>query len=221
MIVADRPQFAELVTEVLAMFDKSITTFALSVWWEACKPFPMEDVRRALGRHVTNPERGQFAPKPADLVRELQGTASDRAARAWSMVLSACSRVGAYTDVVFDDPIVHAVIEDLGGWPSLCRTESKNLSYTQHRFATAYSGYVNRSDLGEYPRRLIGDRSPDAHYALCGLPAPRPVLVGDQARAQMVLAKGSTAPRHSPTKLDDAMAGAVQRLSDHTLEDVA
>ncbi|WP_337055006.1 DUF6475 domain-containing protein [Pseudoxanthomonas sp. USHLN014] len=213
MNAADRPRFAELITEVLAFFDKPVTTFGLSVWWEACRPFSLQDVQRALSRHTTNPERGQFAPKPADLVRELQGTASDRASRAWSLVFDACSRVGAYTDVVFDDPIIHAVIEDLGGWPATCRTEADKLSYAQHRFITAYSGYVNRGDLGEFPRRLAGDRSPDAVYAQIGLPPPPPVLVGDAEGARLVLANGSASSRHALTKLDPAPAAAAPRLS--------
>ncbi|WP_205954375.1 DUF6475 domain-containing protein [Pseudoxanthomonas winnipegensis] len=208
MKVADRPQFAELITQVLSFYDKPVTTFGLAVWWEACKPFSLQEVQRALSRHATNPERGQFAPKPADLVRELQGTAGDRAARAWSLVYDACGRVGAYTDVVFDDPIIHAVIEDLGGWPATCRTEADKLSYTQHRFIIAYTGYVNRGDLSEYPRRLAGDRSPDAAYTQRGLPAPAPVMVGDTAAARLVMENGTAAPRYALTRLEASPGAA-------------
>lgn len=213
MTPQDTERFTELITDVLAFYGQRISQFGLSVWWQACQPFDFQTIQRALGRHAMDPERGQFAPKPADLVRQLQGTPTDRATRAWSLVLDACSRVGAYSDVVFDDAIIHAVIEDLGGWPALCRTDAAQLSYTQHRFLTAYSSYVHRGDLGAYPRRLVGDRSPDAVYMQRGLPPPKPVLIGSTAKAMEVMAGGSTAPRHHLVQLDDAMDDAVARMT--------
>ena len=221
MTPEDRQRFAELIADVLGFYGQKVSQFGLGVWWQACQPFEFQAVQRALGRHAMDPERGQFAPKPADLVRQMQGTPTDRAAKAWSVVLDACSRVGAYSDVVFDDPIVHAVVEDLGGWPSLCRTDASQLSYTQHRFLTAYGAYVHRDDLGAYPRRLIGDRSPDAVYEQRGLPPPRPVLIGNTAQALQVMAGGSASPRHRLVQLDDAMERAVLRIAEQSREDAA
>ena len=48
-------------------------------------------------------------------------------------------RVGAYQSVAFDDPVIHAVIEDLGGWTKLCRSDLKELSYMEHRFLRGVS----------------------------------------------------------------------------------
>lgn len=210
---ADRERFANLIADVLAFYGQSVSKFALTVWWQACQPFDFDAVQRALGRHAMNPERGQFAPKPADLVRQMQGTPTDRAARAWSVVLDACSRVGAYTDVVFDDPIIHAVVDDLGGWPALCRIDTERLSYTQHRFMEAHRAYSNRGDLTEWPRKLAGDRSPDDVYESRGLPPPKPVLIGDTARAMRVLTEGGSGGRHLLTKFDDVAGQAVANIS--------
>lgn len=188
---ADRERFAMLIADVLAFYGQTPSQFAMNVWWQACQQFDYGQVQRALGRHAMDPERGMFAPKPADLVRQLKGTPSDRAAKAWSLVMDAASRVGAYTDVVFDDPIIHAVIEDLGGWISLCRTNADRLSYQQHRFIEAYTAYCNRGDLQQWPKRLRGDRSPDEVYESRGLPPPKPAFIGDASKAQAVLANGA------------------------------
>lgn len=186
---SDKPEFKDLITDVLAFYRQDVSPFALTVWWSACERFALEQVRKALTAHAMDPERGQFAPKPADIVRQLQGTTTDRAMLAWGKVLEAAQRVGAYTDVVFDDPAIHAVIEDLGGWIKVCRSETKDLSYLQHRFTEAYRAYVGQGSF-EYPRQLIGDRSPNEMYARRGLPVPEPVLIGDAAMARAVYEHG-------------------------------
>jgi hypothetical protein len=217
----DRERFAELLTDVLAFYGQRLSQFGMSVWWQACQPFEFESVQRALSRHAMDPERGQFAPKPADLVRQLVGTPTDRAARAWSVVLDAASRVGAYSDVVFDDAIIHVVVDDLGGWPALCRTESERLSYAQHRFIEAYRAYTNRGDVTAWPRRLGGDRSSDDTYLSRGLPPPKPVLIGDAVRAMQVMRGGSDCGRHQLTKLDDVAAQAIGQIAIERRESAA
>lgn len=186
---SDKTRFAQLITDVMAFYKQDVSTFALSVWWQACERYEFEQVSKALTAHAMDADRGQFAPKPADLVRQLEGTATDRAMLAWGKVLDAVQRIGQYTDVVFDDPAIHAVIEDLGGWPKVCRVEMKELSYLQHRFTEAHRAYTNKGTF-DYPRRLAGDRSPDEMYEKRGLPAPKPAVVGDVVKARLVYQGG-------------------------------
>ena len=209
----DRAEFAQLVTHVHAYYRQDCSPFVLSVWWAACERFDMEQVRRAMTAHASDPDAGRFCPKVADVVRVLAGTATDRAALAWGKTLEAMSSVGAYQDVVFDDPAIHAVVEDLGGWPKLCRTEAKELGYVQHRFCEAHRAYTGRGTFA-YPRRLLGDRSPDHDYARRGLPPPKPALIGDPVRAEQVFAGGSAAGK-------TAITYDVARATPHFLERTA
>lgn len=182
-------EFISLLTDVMAYYGKDTSKFTVQVWWGACQKFDFEQVATAMQRHATDPDRGQFAPKVADIIRVLEGTTTDRAALAWGKVLEAMGSVGAYTDVVFDDPAIHAVVEDLGGWPKVCRTEIKDLSYLQHRFQETHRAYTGRGQF-EYPRRLGGDRSPDHDYERRGLELPKPALVGDRTKAEAVYLSG-------------------------------
>lgn len=183
-------QFRELLTNVMAYYRQDVSQFVLDLWWNACKGFDFEQVAKAMQAHATDPERGQFAPKVADIARVLQGTTTERASLAWGRVHDAMGRVGAYTDVIFDDPAIHAAIEDLGGWPKVCRTDLKELSYLQNRFQTAYKAYAERGQF-DYPKRLGGDRSPDHEYERHGIPLPRPAVIGDVERARLVYRGGS------------------------------
>lgn len=172
----DQAAFGALLTDALAFWRQDVTAFTLDVWWEACQRFDLEQVRKALTGHAMDPERGQFAPKPADLVRQLQGTHTDRALMAWGKVWEAMQSVGAYQSVDFGDPITHAAIVDIGGWVSLCRIDLNDLPFVQKRFCDAYRVYSARGKP-DAPLRLAGEH--ELTNAKIALPPPvKTVLIG-------------------------------------------
>ena len=183
-------QFEDLIVQVLAFYKQEVSPFALAVWWEACKRFEHAQVSRALTNHALDPERGAYPPKPADLVRQIEGTQTDRAMMAWGKVYEAMKSVGAYSDVVFDDPAIHATVEDMGGWPKLCRTEMSELGYVQHRFTQTHKAYTEQKQF-TYPRRLIGERSADHEFTSRGLSVPKPAVIGNIEKARQVYRAGS------------------------------
>lgn len=186
----EKPAFAAYIGDVMGYYGKDSSKFLVNLWWSACEGFEFEQIQKAMQAHMVDAEHGRFAPKVADMSRILQGTTTDRAALAWGKACDAMQHVGAYQDVIFDDPAIHATIEDLGGWSKLCRTDLNELSYLQHRFATAYKAYAGRAEF-DYPRRLTGDRSPDPEYERRGIALPKPALVGDSERCKTVYELGN------------------------------
>lgn len=186
---SDRKEFAELIAGVFAYHRAQVSPAIIGMYWRGCQRWSIEQVRKALDELTMDAEAGKFVPKIGDLTRALEGTKTDRAQLAWGRVLEAAASIGAYTDVVFDDPAIHATVEDLGGWTKICRSETKELGYLQHRFCESYRAYAGRDSFG-YPAVLGGDRSPDAMYTKRGLPAPKPRLIGDPHRAQRVMQLG-------------------------------
>jgi hypothetical protein len=180
-----------LIVEVSKFYRQDATPFTIMVWENAMQPYSFEQVSKALTAHVSNPENGQFMPKPADIVRQLIGTATDRSSLAWGKVFEAIGTVGAYQDVIFEDAAIHAVIEDIGGWSKICRGETKDLSFLMHRFCESYKAYAKQEQF-DYPRKLMGDRSPDSEFEKKGIAPPKPYLVGDRATCQAVFDGGST-----------------------------
>lgn len=186
---SDRKDFADLIAGVYAYHGKTVSPAVIAMYWRGCQRWSLEQVRKAIDRLTMDAEAGRFVPKIGDITRVLDGTSTDRAQLAWGRVLEAASSVGAYTDVAFDDPAIHATVEDLGGWVKVCRTDTKDLGYLQHRFCESYRAYAGRGQFG-YPAVLNGDRSPDAMYIKRGLQPPRPRLIGNPAQAQLVIANG-------------------------------
>lgn len=198
MLPTEKPAFITLLTDVLGYYRQPVSEFTFSIWWQASQPFSLEQVSKALTAHATDPDKGQFAPKVADLVRILAGTKTDRSLLAWGRVHDAMSEVGAYRDVDFGDGAIHAAITDMGGWPKMCRTELAELSYLQHRFCESYRAYQTAGTTDQ--PALIGDRSPDQLYLKRGMKVPEPIRIGG----------GKSHPRVDLTALLTARAERLQ-----------
>lgn len=207
MQASEKARLIEVLGGVYDFYDRELSKFAVQVWLQSCDGYDIEQVTRALSAHLMDPDRGQFMPKPADIVRQLHGTQVDRSLIAWGKALDAIRRVGAYASVVFDDGAIHAAIEDMGGWSKFCRSTTDELPFLQKRFCDLHRTYSSRPDL-PYPARLIGEH--EAINAHGGKEVAAPMLVGDPARAQQVLASGSTGGKVAITAAD-AMP-AVQRI---------
>lgn len=152
---SDFPDFAVLISDVMAFYRQDVSEFAMSVWWEACKSYDLEQVRKALTSHAMDPERGQFPPKPADLVRALHGTHTDRALLAWNRAYKAISEYGMYQSPNLGDEVAHAVVLSLGGWPKFCQSPIDEMPFLQKRFCDAYRTFSTRGGV-ELPSRLLG-----------------------------------------------------------------
>lgn len=187
MNATDRPAFSALLGDALGFYGQSVTQFAMSVWWQACERFDIGQVAKALTAHAMDAERGHFAPKPADIVRQLHGTQADRSLIAWGKVLDAMQRVGAYRTVAFDDGAIHAAIEDMGGWPKVCRSTMDELPFVQKRFTEAHRAYSSREGA-QFPALLLGEH--ESINRLQGKRVEPPMLVGNPDHARHVMAAG-------------------------------
>lgn len=91
MNATDKPAFAACIVGCLQeVYEKSVTANMLSVWFAALQTYPMEAVQSAIQNHITDPERGRFAPKPADIIGRIVETISDDrpgADEAWGVLV--------------------------------------------------------------------------------------------------------------------------------------
>lgn len=178
---ADKREFITLMTQVLGFYRQDASEFALSVWWEACRGAELEQVRKALNAHAVNPEKGQFPPKPADIVRELGGTFTDRALLAWGRVTRAMSEVGAYASVDFGDPVIHETISQLGGWSAICRVPNDEQQFLQKRFCDFHRTFTTRGAPADAPLQLQGEHDTANAAKSLESPAVAKRLAADRA----------------------------------------
>lgn len=189
----EKKQFSELLQSVMDYYKQDLSPFVAGIFWDALKGFDYEQVAKALTSHAMNPDNGQYAPKVADIVRVLSGTTTDKARVAWGKVFAAMSAIGAYSDIVFDDGLIHLVVGDMGGWVKLCQTELDKISYTQHTFCETYRSYAGRGNVA-YPPMLDGINGSGQNrtlYEKRGLKPPEPVMYGDKQVCEQVRLNGT------------------------------
>lgn len=192
MVEADKREFAEVLKAVLDLYGKEASAPVLRLWWAALEQFSIAEVRHGLTRFVRSADSGTFPPKPADIIRMIEGTSGDRGMLAWAKVQEAFGRVGGWQSVAFDDPIIHACIEDMGGWPKLCGTEGDEMPFRSAEFAKRYRAYA---EIGceRFPPYLTGRH--EADNRLHGQKVAPPMLIGDPVKCAQVMQAGQTAPR--------------------------
>lgn len=196
-------KFKKLLSGVHDFYAKNMSQFSLSVWWEALRQFDYDAISMAMSRHLANPDTGQFMPKPADVMKMLGGTTQDRAQMAWSKVDKALRHLGTYRTVAFDDPLIHRVITDMGGWPMFGQKTENEWPFLAKEFETRYRGFSMRNERPEYPKSLTG--LADMGNLRNGFKPADVVLIGDKAAAQKVLAGGTDKPLIGFSAASDAV----------------
>lgn len=188
MEMRDMPEFIQMLTGLGVIYSKPINEPLIDLYWRAMNRYDLPAVKEALQAHIDNPDTGQFMPKPADVVRYLEGSSRTRAMQAWSKVMDAIKHVGAYQSIVFDDPLIHAVIQNMGGWTNLCKVKNDELPFRANEFEKRYVGYVQHAPIS-YPKQLTGIT--EHCNQIQGFPSPPPVLIGNQQQALLVYRDGS------------------------------
>lgn len=184
----DFAQFRKGVAGVYAFYEKDLSDFSLDLWWRAMKRYDLSAIIEGFNRHVINPEQGKWLPKPADIIKMLDGGTQDSALLAWAKVDRAVREVGTYQSVFFDDPLIHKVLSDMGGWIPLGMKTEEEWPFVAKEFENRYRGYKSRNEKPEYRSHLIG--LAEAHNSKEGHKIDKPVIIGNHEQALLVYRGG-------------------------------
>lgn len=173
----DKPRFAAAMNSLGVAFSKTLSDPDLDVWWSLVGDLPIEDFERAARLHA---RQGLHFPRPAELFA-LAGlpaiappSLDDEAEIAAGKAFGAIRDVGMYRSVVFDDPVIHLVIEAMGGWGDFCRapdTTSRRVNFARQYVAQRKRVQQLGIERIQIPRQCKGDHG-----------ETRAIPVGDRER---------------------------------------
>lgn len=136
-------EFTVALADSYALYGRKLAPGSAVLFCRALQARGIEpiDAGHALAQHIADPERGQYAPRPADLIAQLVGTSeqhADAAATAWADLLEAARRYGAYRSIQINDPRMAAGLRAVGGWVELCQATADQRNVMQATFRRAY-----------------------------------------------------------------------------------
>ena len=66
---SDYPEFQKCMAIISETYSKPSTNAKLDIWWSVFANYEVSDFEKAIFKHVTDPNKGTFEPKPADILR--------------------------------------------------------------------------------------------------------------------------------------------------------
>lgn len=193
----EKRRFASLMTSLADYYEKSLSKGVLALYWEGLRQYDYEAIEKAAWAHTQLPdEAGRWMPKVSDLNKMLAGRTSDQGQIAWSKVDRAVRTVGPWADVAFDDPLIHRVIQEMGGWVHMCNTDEKQYPFTAKEFVTRYQAYKMTGDTPEHAPYLVGIASSQNQHS--GQQQKLEVrLLGNVEKARQIASGKTEAPQLS------------------------
>ena len=138
------------------VYGRTMSEPAQRLYLAALDGFSAQQVVQALMRHIEDPEHGQFMPKPADIVRQVRGDPELEGKQAWAKLVQAVRRWGSYVSVAFDDPLIHVIVEQMGGWPKIGEFTEDELPFREKDFVALYRSHRQRGAPPPYQPVLLG-----------------------------------------------------------------
>ena len=180
MQVDDFVDFQNYLVGVASMRRVDLSSMQIEIWFETLREYDLSAVKKAFTNHLRDPDNGKWMPQPSDIIRQIDGGVGDQAELAWDKAFKAVSLVGAYSDVVFDDAIIHAVVDGMGGWVKFCAGEYKDFDFKRHEFIAKYRT-IRNCGMSEYVGVLQGISN--AQNRMHGFRLQPPMLVGNESKA--------------------------------------
>ena len=158
----DKWAFFDLMMAAGEVYGREVTRPMAAIYFSAMANVSIEQVQAAMMAHMQNPDSGQFFPKPADMIKQMTGTTKqqdaaieDRAAVAWACIERDIRRIGSYGTLKLDDKQALAIIKAIGGWQSICQTETAKMEWKRKEFIRMYETF-ERTPLEALPSSLPG-----------------------------------------------------------------
>lgn len=149
----DKKAFMEFMNLEGEIHKKELSELIIETYWKILAPFTDEECKKVFLEIV---KYSKFFPKPYDLLIRLEGKQGDRAIQAWLATRKAIKEKGYYDSVKFDDPVIHSVIQAMGGWMQLSEelpASFEDSQWYEKEFIRLYNLFSRKWD---HPKYLMG-----------------------------------------------------------------
>lgn len=176
----DKIEFEIYLSGVAEIFDKQLSGIQMDIYFEALKNLTLEEFKRAA-TYVS--KTCKFFPKPVEFLEQVIPNKDDLASLALIKLEKAIESYGYYQTVIFDDKIIHMVVDAMGDWMTIYNLyydNERDWTFKRKEFISLYKTFLNNPR--PYPERLIGFF--ETHNADRGFldNIKNPILIGEKQK---------------------------------------
>lgn len=153
----DDERFLFVMAALGEAYGQESSAFKERIYAKALEDISIEAIESAAWSLIKTRTLASF-PKVGEIREHLHGGKSeDKAVLALDTLERAMSSVGKYRSIVFDDPLIMAVVSSMGGWPKLCSMEADEWKWSRKDFEKIYRAYSAQPlERLQIPERLAG-----------------------------------------------------------------
>lgn len=180
MNLDDKENFIKLLTAMAEVFEKEMSDIKIEYYFAALQEFDFVDVKRAaniLGKTW----KAWIFPRPADFREFILPNLDDASLLALEKFEKAA--LDPYKSVIFDDPVIHAVVDAFGGWVTACNMmDLEDWKFKRQEFVKLYKVLAKNMKGRHVPLKLVGihETNNAGKYPLHENPL---MIIGDRNKA--------------------------------------
>ncbi len=181
----NKQKFNEGMMILCEQFQRDASEFLLKGYYMVLRNLTDDQFESAV-MHILSTKTFNKMPLAAEILEAINGRPEDAALVALAKVEKAMQQYGGSYSVVFDDPVIHRVINAIpGSWVGMCEMDRDELKFVLKDFLKMYVAFIARNEM-DTPPKLYGRH--DANNELMGYIASGRAkeyigYVGDQQKA--------------------------------------
>lgn len=139
-------KFKEGMAMMCEIYGREITDLLLKSYWMVLKGLSDEQFEKAVTDVISSRVYSSM-PLPAEIIGKVLG---DQPLQAWLESRKPVAIHGAYMSIRYADPVIHSVIEAMGGWPTFCYITDEEKPFKQRDFERLYKLMAEKKEHPDY-----------------------------------------------------------------------
>jgi hypothetical protein len=153
MTLNDKAELGKILLGTASIYNYQLNDIGIELYTNALEQYDLESIKMAINAHV---RESQFFPRPADLIKLIEGGGvEDKAQLVWQSLIKCLEDHAYWGTVEFPVEIADAIDTVFGGWGKLSELTFEELKWRQKHF-TDYARIVLRRGLSGEMKLLYG-----------------------------------------------------------------